>query len=127
MPRSAGGIEITFLDPTGSGFLISRLFRQFAQSHAVVANGARDGCGTGCVPYAFGLCTRLRGRSLDLYMYTANFRESERETAMETYMGVPMAALTPSGNSQVMLDRDVVVYDRSLRPVFGIACGWLKL
>ena len=51
-------------------------------------------------------------------MYTANFRESERETAMEAYMGVPMAALTPSGNSQVMLDRDVVVYDRSLRPVF---------
>lgn len=33
-------------------------------------------------------------------------------------MGVPMAALTPSGDSRLMLDREVVVYDRSLRPVF---------
>ncbi|MYD59728.1 MAG: GWxTD domain-containing protein [Gemmatimonadetes bacterium] len=114
-----GGIEITFLDPTGSGFFDFAPIPPNSPNHALWSRMAPETVVAQVVSQSPSVYVHdYGGDPLDLYMYTANFRESERETAMETYMGVPMAALTPSGNSQVMLDRDVVVYDRSLRPVF---------
>ena len=114
-----GGIEITFLDPTGSGFFDFAPIPPNSPNHALWSRMAPETVVARVVSQSPSIYVHdYGGDPLDLYMYTANFRESERETAMEAYMGVPMAALTPSGNSQVMLDRDVVVYDRSLRPVF---------
>ncbi|MYB56088.1 MAG: GWxTD domain-containing protein [Gemmatimonadetes bacterium] len=114
-----GGIEITFLDPTGSGFFDFAPIPPNSPNHALWSRMAPETVVARVVSHTPSVYVHdYGGDPLDFYMYTANFRESERETAMETYMGVPMAALTPSGNSQVMLDRDVVVYDRSLRPVF---------
>ena len=114
-----GGIEITFLDPTGSGFFDFAPIPPNSPNHALWSRMAPETVVARVVSQSPSIYVHdYGGDPLDLYMYTANFRESERETAMETYMGVPMADLTPSGNSQVMLDRDVVVYDRSLRPVF---------
>ncbi len=114
-----GGIEITFLDPTGSGFFDFAPIPPNSPNHALWSRMAPETVVARIVSQSPSVYVHdYGGDPLDLYMYTANFRESERETAMEAYMGVPMAALTPSGNSQVMLDRDVVVYDRSLRPVF---------
>ncbi len=114
-----GGIEITFLDPTGSGFFDFAPIPPNSPNQALWSRMAPETIVARVVSHTPSVYMHdYGGDPLDLYMYTANFRESERETAMETYMGVPMAALTPSGNSQVMLDRDVVVYDRSLRPVF---------
>ncbi len=114
-----GGIEVTFLDPTGSGFFDFAPIPPNSPNHALWSRMAPETVVARVVSQSPSIYVHdYGGDPLDLYMYTANFRESERETAMEAYMGVPMAALTPSGNSQVMLDRDVVVYDRSLRPVF---------
>ena len=114
-----GGIEITFLDPTGSGFFDFAPIPPNSPNQALWSRMAPETIVARVVSHTPSVYMHdYGGDPLDLYMYTANFRESERETAMEAYMGVPMAALTPSGNSQVMLDRDVVVYDRSLRPVF---------
>ncbi|MCY3679971.1 MAG: GWxTD domain-containing protein [Gemmatimonadetes bacterium] len=114
-----GGIEITFLDPTGSGFFDFAPVPPNSPNHALWSRMAPETVVAQVVSQTPSIYVHdYGGDPLDLYMYTANFRASERETAMEAYMGVPMAALTPSGNSQVMLDRDVVVYDRSLRPVF---------
>ena len=114
-----GGIEITFLDPTGSGFFDFAPIPPNSPNHALWSRMAPETVVAQVVSQSPSVYVHdYGGDPLDLYMYTANFRASERETAMEAYMGVPMAALTPSGNSHVMLDRDVVVYDRSLRPVF---------
>ena len=114
-----GGIEITFLDPTGSGFFDFAPIPPNSPNHALWSRMAPETVVARVVSHTPSVYMHdYGGDPLDLYMYTANFRASDRETAMEAYMGVPMAALTPSGNSHVMLDRDVVVYDRSLRPVF---------
>lgn len=113
-----GGIEITFLDPTGSGFFDFAPIPPNSPNNALWSRMAPETVVAQVVSQSPSVYVHdYGGDPLDLYMYTANFRASDRETAMETYMGVPIAALTPSGNS-VMLDRDVVVYDRSLRPVF---------
>ena len=114
-----GGIEITFLDPTGSGFFDFAPIPPNSPNHALWSRMAPETVVARVVSQSPSVYVHdYGGDPLDLYMYTANFRASDRETAMEAYMGVPMAALTPSGNSHLMLDRDVVVYDRSLRPVF---------
>lgn len=114
-----GGIEITFLDPTGSGFFDFAPIPPNSPNHALWSRMAPETVVAQVVSQSPSVYVHdYGGDPLDLYMYTANFRASERETAMEAYMGVPMVALTPSGNSHVMLDREVVVYDRSLRPVF---------
>ncbi|MCY3870764.1 MAG: GWxTD domain-containing protein [Gemmatimonadetes bacterium] len=114
-----GGIEITFLDPTGSGFFDFAPIPPNSPNHALWSRMAPETVVAQVVSQTPSIYMHdYGGGPLDLYMYTANFRASERETAMEAYMGVPIVALTPSGNSQVMLDREVVVYDRSLRPVF---------
>ena len=114
-----GGIEITFLDPTGSGFFDFAPIPPNSPNHALWSRMAAETVVARVVSHTPSVYMHdYGGDPLDLYMYTANFRASDRETAMEAYMGVPMAALTPSGNSQVMLDREVVIYDRSLRPVF---------
>ena len=114
-----GGIEITFLDPTGSGFFDFAPIPPNSPNHALWSRMAPETVVAQVVSHTPSIYVHdYGGDPLDLYMYTANFRASDRETAMEAYMGVPMAALTPSGDSHLMLDRDVVVYDRSLRPVF---------
>ena len=114
-----GGIEITFLDPTGSGFFDFAPVPPNSPNHALWSRMAPETVVAQVVSQTPSIYVHdYGGDPLDLYMYTANFRASERETAMEAYMGVPMAALTPSGDSRLMLDREVVVYDRSLRPVF---------
>ncbi len=114
-----GGIEVTFLDPTGSGFFDFAPVPPNSPNHALWSRMAPETVVAQVVSQTPSVYVHdYGGDPLDLYMYTANFRASERETAMEAYMGVPLAALTPSGDSRLMLDREVVVYDRSLRPVF---------
>ena len=114
-----GGIEITFLDPTGSGFFDFAPIPPNSPNHALWSRMAPETVVAQVVSHTPSIYVHdYGGDPLDLYMYTANFRASDRETAMEAYMGVPMAALTPSGDSHLMVDREVVVYDRSLRPVF---------
>ena len=115
----SGGIEITFLDPTGSGFFDFAPIPPNSPNHALWSRMAPEMVVARVVSQTPSVYVHdYGGEPLDFYMYTANFRASERETAMEVYMGVPMAALTPSRDSHLMLDREVVVYDRSLRPVF---------
>ena len=120
MPRLAGGIEITFLDPTGSGFFDFAPIPPNSPNHALWSRMAPETVVARVVSHiAFGLCALITGAILWIFICTRQISANLSERRLwRRIWGVPMAALTPSGNSQVMLDRDVVVYDRSLRPVF---------
>ena len=117
-----GGIEITFLDPTGSGFFDFAPIPPNSPNHALWSRLAPEKVVAQVVSrtpsvyrHAYG------GEPMDFYMYAANFRASDRETNMEVYLGVPIAALTPTsqgGNAYAILDREVAIYDRSPKPIF---------
>ena len=119
-----GGIEITFLDPTGSGFFDFAPIPPNSPNHALWSRLAPERVVAQVVNRTPSVYRHdYGGDPMGFYMYAANFRASEQEadTKVEVYMGVPIAALTPAsqgGKSYAMLNREVVVYDRSLKPVF---------
>ena len=117
-----GGIEITFLDPTGNGFFDFAPIPPNSPNHALWTRLAPEKVVAQVVNRTPSVYRHdYGGDPMDFYLYEANFRASERETKMEVYMAVPIAALTPAsrgGKSYAMLDREIAVYDRSLKPVF---------
>ncbi|MCZ6634214.1 MAG: hypothetical protein O7G87_12480, partial [bacterium] len=117
----AGGIEVTFLDPTGKGLydyapvppnsINHALWSSLAPENVVARVANRT---PSIYNYDYG------GDPLDFYLYTADFRD-EKGTGLEVYMGVPVDQLGRKEQDGVVyasLDREVVIYNSSLQAVF---------
>ena len=102
----AGGIEITFLDPTGNGFFDFAPIPPNSPNHALWTRLAPEKVVAQVVNRTPSVYRHdYGGDPMDFYMYAANFRTSERETKLEVYMAVPIAALSPaSRGGQVLRD-----------------------
>ena len=98
MPRSAGGSRLRFWIRRVVGFSDFAPIPPNSPNHALWSRMAPETVVAQVVSHTPSIYMHdYGGEPLDFYMYTANFRVSDRETAMEVYMGVPLAALTPSG------------------------------